>query len=378
MAWPIIGQTRAIESLQAGLRSGRLHHAYLFHGPVGVGKFTTAVLFARVLLCREPRPDTQRNLDPCGSCESCRLLDQGADSSGTPPPHPDLHVVTKELARFSDDPAVRQRKLRSIPIEVVRQALIDPVYRAPHLGQRKVFIVDEAHLLNDEGQNQLLKTLEEPPAGTILILIIPSESHLFPTIRSRCQRVGFSPLTERAVADWVDRQSVALSSDHRHWLVAFADGSLGRAKTALDYGLAEWAQDLLPAIDRMAQGRYPLELGQRLTELMEAFAKRWTQEHENASKEAANHLAAELVLTMIAQHVRRRVATLAAELEVDGPDGSIAAEQRLSPWLTAIDALQQAETEISANVKLDVAADRLLSMLYRGLAPSGNRETEAG
>src|SRR5690606_4650358 len=118
-------------------------------------------------------------------------------------PHPDLHVVTKELARYSEDRSTRERKLTQIPVDVLRTELIEPVYRAAQMGHGKVFIVDEAELLNDAGQNAMLKTLEEPPAGTTIILVTSIQDRLLPTIRSRCQRVAFVPLPDSVVSRWL-------------------------------------------------------------------------------------------------------------------------------------------------------------------------------
>ena len=154
----ILGQTRALQVLDALLQSGRLHHAYIFHGPAGVGKFTTAMAFARILLCHDSQTDSQGRSRACDACASCQrtLTEPGenpeAEDNLAAGAHPDLHVVTKELALFSDERSVRERKLMSIPVQVLRSALLGPVYLASHMGHRKVFILDEAELLNDTGR----------------------------------------------------------------------------------------------------------------------------------------------------------------------------------------------------------------------------------
>ena len=260
----ILGQARAIVALQSVLQSDRLHHAYIFHGPAGVGKFTTARHFAAVLLCSDPQVDLAGEKMACRSCPSCRLLysDEDADTSSEGHrAHPDFHVVTKELARFSDDAAVRGRKLTTIPVTVLRRSLMDPVYRSPQLGDKKVFVLDEAHLLNDTGQNLLLKTLEQPPSGTYLILVTDSHDKLLPTIRSRCQHVTFVPLPEEIIRQWLDQQAPDLDEEQRRWLVGFVAGSLGRARLVIDYELFDWAQTVVPALDQMVQGHFPSELG---------------------------------------------------------------------------------------------------------------------
>ena len=160
-------------------------------------------------------------------------------------------MVVKELALYSDSKQMRDRKLLRIPVEVVREALIEPAYRGSQLGHGKVFILDEAELLNLEGQNALLKTLEEPPPGTTIILITSSEERLLPTIRSRCQRTAFVPLPAQAVAAWLKAYAPEMSDgEEGGWLVRFASGSIGRAKLAVDYDLTAWSRTVLPRCGR--------------------------------------------------------------------------------------------------------------------------------
>jgi len=384
----IIGQERAIEVLQAALQSGRLHHAFIFHGPQGVGKFTAAVAFAKIVLCHNPGRDLGGRVTACGECASCKLLPEpthgqakdgddanaNADAAGGAAArmHPDFHVVTKELARYSDDKATRDRKLISIPIEVLRNNLLGPVYKSAQLKHNKVFVIDEAELINTPGQNALLKTLEEPPAGTHLILVTSSEDKLLTTIRSRCQRVAFLPLPDDAVKKWADRAETSggggakdWPAGEKRWLIEFAGGSLGRAQLAIRYGLAAWSRSILPAIDEMARGTFPPTLGKEISDCIDAFAKRWVDEHENASKEAANKLAAALMWAMVSQHARRKIAELAAAQK---PGDADANEAALRPWLGVIESLALAEIEIGTNVNLGLASDHLVSRLYRAMS----------
>lgn len=355
----ILGQSKAIEVLQSALTSGRGHHAYIFHGPTGVGKFTTAWAFARMLLCHDAQPDLAGRIAACGSCRSCRLLDAPA---GTAAAHPDLHVITKELARYSDSPEVRKRKLRSIPIEVVRKELLGPVSLLPQLGPNKVFIVDEADLLNRFSQSALLKALEEPPAGTYLILVTASEDELFATIRSRCHAVAFVPLPDQIVEQWLTRTRPELDEAHRRWLVGFADGSLGRTELAIEYDLFASARVMLPAMDQMAKGRYPCELGSYMAERIDEFAKLWVDRHEGASKDAANHLAAKLAWCIIGQHARAKIADAATRCD---PADPVAAERMLAGWLGVLDAITAAESDLACNVNIGLVTEHAVSVMYR-------------
>lgn len=359
----ILGQSRAIDVLQAALQSGRVHHAFVFHGPAGVGKFTTAKAFARVLLCHDARRDLGGRMTACGACESCRLLGGEGDQSAKA--HPDFHVVRKELAKFSDDKQIRDRKLLTIPVDVLESRLLVPVYRAAQLRHNKVFIVDEAELIDPRGQNLLLKTMEEPPPGTFVILITSSEEKLLPTIRSRCQRVVFLPLPDGVVRKWIDEHAREMPAASKAWLLEFAGGSLGRAELALRNNLAEWAHAILPALDDAAKGKFAADLGSRIAERIDGFAKAWVDQHENASKEAANKLAASLMWVLISQHARQRLVSFAATVPTGDP---AVGEEKLSPWVGVIDSLGAAEMEIGANVNLGIATDHLVSRIYRALA----------
>lgn len=387
----VLGQSRAVEALLAPLRNGRLHHAFIFAGPAGVGKFTAALAFARLLLCHAPQRTLSGEPEACGSCASCRLVGnaatrglhaatEAAEDAQLAAAHPDLHVVTKELAKYSDDRATRDRKLTQIPVEVLRGALLEPVYRAAQMpgesaAAKKVFIVDEAELLNPTGQNLLLKTLEEPPAGTVIVLVTSSEDRLLPTIRSRCQRVTFTPLGDDLVRRWVDQQEAAgsLSATDREWLVSFAGGSPGRAELALGFDLASWARAILPAIDGLASGRPALasDLGAQFAARIDGFAAAWVDRHDNASKEAANKLGAGLMWSLVAAHARRRLADVAARHPAGGDLAD--AEADAEPWLRVVDALGEAERHLASNVNLSIVCDHLASRVARAFDRPADR-----
>ncbi len=374
----IVGQNRAIEQLQTVLRSGRMHHAYTFCGPAGIGKFTTAAAYARVLLCHGRQSDLAGNTAACGECASCRLLMDTATGDGLDTAaHPDCHVIRKELVADSSIANLRRRKQTNIPIDLLRELMIggetddkkfheSAAFQSAHLSHGQVFIIDEAELLDPQGQNALLKTLEEPPAQTYIILVTASVDRLLMTIRSRCQPVVFVPLSDAAVADWLDQRPDLPSDADKRWLITFASGSLGRAQLAIDYELGEWAQSILPQLDAMAQGRYPDQLGAEMAARIDTFAKAWVDEHENASKEAANKRAAGLMWAVVTQHARSRITELATDCD---PHDPAAAETVMTPWLGMIDSANKAQHELNANINPGVVTDHLVSMIYRSFTP---------
>jgi DNA polymerase-3 subunit delta' len=366
----ILGQPHAIDTLTRALDSGRIHHAWIFHGPPGVGKCTAALAFGALLL----DPSAQRTFtgewsrDP--DSHASRLMAAGA--------HPDLHLVTKELALYDEDRQVRERKLISIPKAVIDRHLLRPAALAAQMQgglASKVFIVDEAelldrHITNAPVQNAILKTLEEPPARTVIILVTSSEERLLPTIRSRCQRVRFTALDHAAMQAWVaswtreraggtgeaGSGSRPLSPESIAWLMEFAEGSPGMFALAAQEGLDQWADALGGPLTTALSGKYALGLGATMSELVEAKAKAAVDAAENASKEAASRRAAEWMLRVVCARAR---GALRREAGAPGSD-------RLEALLRAIDAVREAEEELDANVNQMFVFEKLAAEIAAG------------
>ncbi|MEM7576436.1 MAG: DNA polymerase III subunit delta' [Planctomycetota bacterium] len=370
----ILGQATAIGQLRAMLASGRLHHGLIFHGPTGVGKFTTAVALARRVLCHQPETTLTGETLACGHCASCKLFrksrDEEADEEVNGLAHPDLHIVTKELSRYSDDANVRARKLTNIPVGVLKEHLIGPAFRSSQLDHGKVFIVDEAELIRGEGQNALLKTLEEPPAGTTLVLVTSSEERLLPTIRSRCQRIAFVPLPADDVVRFIKREAPALDAKSAAWVARFADGSLGRAAMALEHGLTAWADAMLPMLQALSSGRAAPEFGDESAKRIEGFAEVWVKAHANASKEAANKLAADLLSQLVSSEARHALRQRATDVPTGDP---LAGDAVLGPWLGVIDAVSTFRRRLGSNVNLKLACAGLSADLHAALTPTAMR-----
>ncbi|HEX9455117.1 MAG TPA: DNA polymerase III subunit delta' [Candidatus Binatia bacterium] len=202
----IIGQQKQLTILRSALANQRLHHAYLFLGPDGIGKHSVAVALAKAVHCVEA------NGDFCGGCVNCARIADGN--------HPDVRLIEPLAGK------------KEISIQQVRELERDLNYRS-FTGKRKVAIIDPATLLNLSSQNALLKTLEEPPQDSLMILIAANGGALLPTLRSRCLRLSFAPLTRQQVAGFLQSQHEIASAD-AEFIAALSMGSIGAA-LALDH-----------------------------------------------------------------------------------------------------------------------------------------------
>jgi DNA polymerase-3 subunit delta' len=338
----ILGQERAIETLRKSMNAGRIHHAWIFHGPPGVGKFTAALAFAAILLDPTSEPNFGGDIEPDPESRTQQMLRAGA--------HPDLNVVVKELALYSRESEIRKRKLTNIPNEVVKEFFVEPATRttqsAAGARAQKVFIIDEAELLDPTAQNTILKTLEEPPPGTVLILVTSAEHMLLATTRSRCQRVGFVSLDDKSMRSWLKASGAEIGADELAWLLSFARGSPGRLLNAHQGGLHQWYTTLAPMLEATVQGRYTLELGPTMHQLVDqwarAYVERAEEANQNASKEAANRAATEEMFRLVADFVLRAMRT--------GAEGGAAGGVLPEPAAAAIDAIREAEARGDANV----------------------------
>ena len=163
----LIGQDNIAQTLKNSIIRGQLAHAYLFCGPRGVGKTTTARIFAKAINCANPSPE----MEPCGECESCRSFAEGRSYC--------IHELDAASNNGVDD----------------IKALMDQVRIPPQTGKYSVYIIDEVHMLSQAAFNAFLKTLEEPPAYAIFILATTEKHKILPTILSRCQTYDFNRIT---------------------------------------------------------------------------------------------------------------------------------------------------------------------------------------
>lgn len=224
----LVGHGPLVQRLAAMFARGRLAHAMIFAGPDGIGKCLAARAFAASLFCEAPTPE------PCGECPACRQV-----AAGT---HPDLLLV-----------AVPDGK-RDIGVDQVR-TLKRSVHIRAVSGRGKVAIVNEAERLTPAAQNALLKTLEEPPAGVFLVLVTASPDALLSTVRSRCQRIPFPPLSAAAVAA-ILRERHGVDAADADALAAAAEGSAGRALRLRELWSGNERVELLTLLADLDPARY--------------------------------------------------------------------------------------------------------------------------
>jgi len=229
----IHGHDQIVRQFASSLTQGRLASSYLFVGPAGVGKQTFALKLAEVLLCVRAN---QAQLEPCGQCPSCQMFAAGN--------HPDLDTVRPPPGK------------RNLPVELFigdrehrnQTGLCHNLAFRPQLGRRRVAIIDEADLLSTESANCLLKTLEEPPPGAVLILIGTSRSRQLPTILSRTQVVRFGPLDPKSICTLLLEHEYAADEAQARLLAEACQGSLQQAATLADPEVFTLYDQLLPRL----------------------------------------------------------------------------------------------------------------------------------
>ena len=205
----LAGQEHVVTTIQQAIKQQRVSHSYLFCGPRGTGKTTTARILAKAVNCLEPLEG-----NPCNNCLICRSINEGRF----------LDII--ELDAASNRGIDEIREIR------------DKVNFAPVEGKRKVYIIDEAHMLTDQASNAFLKTLEEPPAHVIFVLCTTEANKILPTIISRCQRFDFRRLPadviSRRLTEIIESEGVAVEPEALRTVARYASGSLRDAENLLE------------------------------------------------------------------------------------------------------------------------------------------------
>ena len=216
----LIGQDNIARTLKNSILRGQLAHAYLFCGPRGVGKTTTARIFAKMINCSNPSPD----MEPCGGCESCRSFAEGRS------------YCIHELDAASNN-----------GVEDIKN-LMDQVRVPPQIGKYSVYIIDEVHMLSQQAFNAFLKTLEEPPAHAIFILATTEKHKILPTILSRCQTYDFNRISVEDIVKNLrmvaQKEGITVDDESLHVVAHKADGAMRDALTIFDQTVAFCGTDI--------------------------------------------------------------------------------------------------------------------------------------
>jgi len=216
----LLGQDTIARTLSNSIKRGQLAHAYLFCGPRGVGKTTTARIFAKMINCAHPGPD----MEPCGACESCISFQEGRSYC--------IHELDAASNNSVDD----------------IKSLMEKVQVPPQVGKYSVYIIDEVHMLSQAAFNAFLKTLEEPPAHAIFILATTEKHKILPTILSRCQTYDFNrigiPDMVKNLRSIAAKEGITIDDESLHVIASKADGAMRDALTIFDQTVAFCGTDV--------------------------------------------------------------------------------------------------------------------------------------
>ncbi len=287
----IFCQDKAIDILQRAFSLGKWAHAYIFAGPEGVGKYKTACEWAKLLLCQNPVIENDF-ADNCGSCQACQLFEAGS--------HPDFNRIYKELREFTKDGKGKPPPV-DLPIDVIREFLIEKVSTRPTLSQRKVFVVSEAERLNNASQNCLLKVMEEPPEYCSIILLCTRLEKLLPTTKSRSQIIRFGPIAEEQIIEKL--LQIDIEKKQARYFARLAQGSLGSAYqwAELDLADANLYETKKELVNSLADYEIAdaLNLAQKLLEKSKEIAGVWINLDKATSKTDINRRAAKTLVRII-------------------------------------------------------------------------------
>jgi DNA polymerase-3 subunit delta' len=334
VSWKQIkGRDDVIARFSRAAARGRLAHAYLVVGPDGVGKSYFAWELAKALLCDSP----PNKLEACDHCVACRLVDAGT--------HPDLFAVG------------RPEDKQEFPIAVVRELCANLAMK-PARGRRKIAIVEDADDFSDESANCFLKTLEEPPPGSVLILLATSAESQLPTIRSRCQIIRIGPLPAETVRELLARDEV-LNAESVQRL-----SRLGHAGIARELADAEpWRICEQLFIESIRAKPVGPPLTKALSEWIESAGKDSGAQRRRASA----------FIKLLAYGLRRAMhLSLGDSAGEDGDDAGVRAAAQLGPeeLLVRLDRVLEADMQIDRRVQLVLVMEGLVDGLLHPVVTS--------
>lgn len=368
----VLHQDVAVDRLRRALESRRVPHAYLFTGPAGVGKEMLATRLAQLLLCTGRTTEDAGGLfapkatvsegcdDACGKCEDCILFAAGN--------HPDFHRIHRALNKLHPDKGVQRRKAIDLGIDVIRHFLLDRIALSPSRGYAKVFLISDADRLSMQAQNALLKTLEEPPGHSYLMLLASAADELLPTTRSRCQQVAFGPLPDEFIREQLAARQV--TGEAAAFISQLAQGSLGAALRFAGMKLFDRAGEVVAAVELAADD--PLAAGKALADLAKELASDADREEDEEADTSAAREGQKLVIAMVSMILRDvarvRAGSAAAALPESAAIGRLASGTTSGAVGEAIRAMGLAEYQIDMNANTGLVFDGIGIAIGEGLA----------
>ncbi len=222
----IIGQTQVKEHFLSAIQMGKVSHAYILNGEHGSGRAMLAAAFAKALLC-----ENKDTADACDICKSCLQAESGN--------HPDIRYITHE-------------KL-SISVDDIREQLNNDIQIKPYSSDYKVYIIPDANKMTEQAQNALLKTIEEPPAYAVIILLTDNLNALLPTIQSRCITLNTRAVNKEEIAEYLIK-NLSMEPEQAHIAAGFCQGNMGQAiRFANSEVFQEMKEDVLHLLKRIDQ-----------------------------------------------------------------------------------------------------------------------------
>lgn len=355
------GHQSAVERFQQMLASGRMASTFLLAGPAGIGKRMLALQLAKALLCHHA-PAGQ--LEACGKCPDCVQVDNRS--------HPDLELI----ARPADKAFIPLELLIGDKEHRMRAGLCFNLSLRPRDGGRKVAIIDDADYLNKEGANALLKTLEEPPPRSVLMLLGTSEQRQLPTIRSRCQIIRMEPLDEHVVCEILLAKQLCASPEEALRVAQLSQGSMERAKLLLADGVIEFRRDLLASLSTLPL--QTLACGRLVSQFVDAAGK------EAPAKRARMKQVLEMAMQLYSNLLHAAATSTAPEIDDRDHDMSTAVA-KLYRVLGAyperiadlVDLAIDAQQHVDGNVNLAGLAEwwtgEISSLTTKLARPAGSR-----
>lgn len=316
----VMGHERPIQLLQRAMAQDKVVHSYLFSGNEGIGKSLVALQFAKALNCLEG----DHQVDGCDRCSSCKKIDHHL--------HPDVSLIEPEG--------------QTLKVERVREILSALAYR-PYEGRRRVIILSAADRMAPHMSNTLLKTLEEPPLHTVIILLANTPRWILPTILSRCQSIRFNPLPWVLVSDWLKRER-GLGEDEARLLASLSEGSPGKALEIKEEISGIPREELL----RGWIGSKSLTLEEK-----EVWVESLPQQRENL------HLILEMAKTLLRDLIVLKTTAEGSKLihsDLSEQMESIAQSWDLSPLLKRMDALHRASQAVRMNANTRLALEAMM------------------